>query len=52
VGGALLERGIGPLADELAEPLAVLRREHGGMSMDPNRYEVSEPELLRGLSLS
>ena len=22
------------------------------MSMDPNRYEVSEPELLRGLSLS
>ena len=21
------------------------------VSMDPNRYEVSEPELLRGLSL-
>ena len=24
----------------------------GQVSMDPNRYEVSEPELLRGLSLS
>jgi hypothetical protein len=22
------------------------------VSMDPNRYEVSEPELLRGLRLS
>ena len=22
------------------------------LSMDPNRYEVSEPELLRGLRLS
>ena len=22
------------------------------LSMDPNRYEVSEPELLRGLTLS
>jgi hypothetical protein len=25
---------------------------YGRLSMDPNRYEVSEPELLRGLRLS
>jgi hypothetical protein len=25
---------------------------HRVVSMDPNRYEVSEPELLRGLNLS
>jgi hypothetical protein len=25
---------------------------HGQLSMDPNRYEVSEPELFRGMRLS
>jgi hypothetical protein len=29
VRAALLERGIGLLSDELAEPLEILRREHG-----------------------
>ena len=33
--------------------IAVTKVLIGGLvSMDPNRYEVSEPELLRGLSLS
>ena len=31
--------------------VGVARQDSGTLSMDPNRYEVSEPELLRGLTL-
>jgi hypothetical protein len=39
-----------------AAPTAPKKRGGGprtprGLSMDPNRYEVSEPELLRGMRL-
>jgi hypothetical protein len=33
-------------------PNPSLDRSDERMSMDPNRYEVSEPELLRGQNLS
>ena len=40
-----------PAVDIVALWVAAGRPEHL-LSMDPNRYEVSEPELLRGLNPS